>query len=92
MQAGTGRECPLLPTDGNRTTWHSVGGERDLTMKHGGDWAGYQEEYGCLPMDFSASVSPFGLPKEVREAAVCALDETGCYPDPFCRELRRKLM
>ena len=63
-----------------------------MTMKHGGDWAGYQEEYGCLPMDFSASVSPFGLPKGVREAAVCALDETGCYPDPFCRELRRKLM
>ena len=35
--------------------------------RHGGDWAGYETEYGSLPLDFSANVSPLGLPDGVRE-------------------------
>ncbi|MBQ9661649.1 MAG: aminotransferase class I/II-fold pyridoxal phosphate-dependent enzyme [Oscillospiraceae bacterium] len=62
-----------------------------MRTEHGGDWAGYQEEYGSLPMDFSASISPLGLPKGVREAAVRALDEADRYPDPLCRALCAKL-
>ena len=58
---------------------------------HGGDWAGYQEQYGKLPLDFSANVSPLGLPRSAREAAVRALENTARYPDPECRLLRQTL-
>lgn len=55
---------------------------------HGGDWAGFQLEYGMPPLDFSSNVSPLGVPEGVRDAvaeAVCAADR---YPDPLCREVR----
>lgn len=55
---------------------------------HGGDWAGYQEEYGGLPLDFSSNISPFGLPAGVRAAMERALDGADRYPDPLCRKLR----
>lgn len=58
---------------------------------HGGDWSGFQSEYGFLPLDFSANVSPLGLPASVREAAVRALENADRYPDPLCRELRIRL-
>lgn len=60
-------------------------------MEHGGDWAGFQREYGGVPLDFSANVSPLGLPEGVREAVDRALGEAGWYPDPLCRALREKL-
>ena len=53
--------------------------------RHGGDWAGYETEYGSLPLDFSANISPLGLPEGVREAAVQALQDAERYPDPLCR-------
>ena len=61
----------------------------NVTLTHGGDWAGYAAEYGAgAPLlDFSANVSPLGLPAGVAAAiAGCA---AGCdrYPDPLCREL-----
>ena len=62
-----------------------------MKTAHGGDWAGYREEYAFLPLDFSASVSPLGMPKVAREAAVQALDAAERYPDPLCRELRSRL-
>ena len=46
-------------------------------MEHGGDWAGFQREYGGVPLDFSANVSPLGLPEGVREAVDRALGEAG---------------
>ncbi len=58
---------------------------------HGGDWAGFKSEYGKLPLDFSASISPLGLPESVRKAAADALKMTDRYPDPLCRELRAAL-
>ena len=57
-------------------------------MTHGGDVAGYVAEYGRAPLDFSANVSPLGLPPAVRRAVVESLDRADQYPDPLCRELR----
>ena len=50
---------------------------------HGGDWAGFETEYGSLPLDFSANVSPLGLPEGVYKAALQALREANRYPDPL---------
>lgn len=54
---------------------------------HGGDWAGYQAEYGCQPLDFSANISPLGMPEGVRRAIAAAIPAAERYPDPLCREL-----
>ena len=62
-----------------------------LPWNHGGDWAAYELEYGGAPLDFSANVSPLGLPERVREAVRASLDRADRYPDPFCRELCRRL-
>ena len=62
-----------------------------MTETHGGDWTGYETEYGFLPLDFSANVSPLGLPDGVREAAIQALQDADRYPDPLCRTLRTRL-
>ena len=68
-------------------------GEGDICMElsHGGDWVGYEREYGLPLLDFSANVSPFGIPERVKQAAAQALDRAEHYPDPLCRELREKL-
>lgn len=55
---------------------------------HGGDWAGYREEYGGMPLDFSSNISPLGLPEGVRAAMERALAQADRYPDPLCRQLR----
>lgn len=56
-------------------------------LEHGGDWAGFEREFGASPLDFSANVSPLGLPEGVRRAAVQALETADRYPDPLCRAL-----
>ena len=58
-----------------------------MKMTHGGDWAAFQTEYGKDPLDFSACISPLGLPEGVREAVIRALDQADRYPDPLCRRL-----
>lgn len=58
---------------------------------HGGDWAGFIQVHGAPPLDFSANVSPLGMPKAVRQAAEAAIGEAERYPDPQCRALRRAL-
>ncbi len=62
-----------------------------MKLIHGGDWAGYKAEYGTLPLDFSANISPLGLPDGVRRAVMEALEHADRYPDPLCRALREKL-
>lgn len=62
-----------------------------MNEKHGGNWAEYQEQHGCMPLDFSANVSPLGLPTGVHKAALRALDNAALYPDPECRALCRSL-
>ena len=65
--------------------------EQTKSLPHGGDWAGFATECGALPLDFSASVSPLGLPEGVRTAAAQALEKADRYLDPLCRALRRAI-
>ena len=58
-----------------------------MKLIHGGDWAGFETEYGKAPLDFSASISPLGLPEGVHAAALRALEKADRYPDPLCRQL-----
>ena len=79
-----GKECRALPARQN------VRNDRNLiTMKliHGGDWAGFETEYGKTPLDFSANISPLGLPERVRAAALRAVEMADRYPDPLNRRL-----
>ena len=57
-------------------------------LVHGGDWMGYRERFGRDALDFSANVSPLGLPEGVAQAIREALAEADRYPDPLCRTLR----
>lgn len=56
--------------------------------EHGGDWAAYQIQYHGMPLDFSANVSPMGIPAGVKRALYQAVEEVNRYPDPLCRQLR----
>ncbi len=58
-----------------------------MTREHGGDWAAFQEEQGAAPLDFSASISPLGVPPGVQAAIRRAASEADRYPDPKCRAL-----
>lgn len=62
-----------------------------MELVHGGDWAGYRAEFGCDALDFSANVSPLGLPAGVAAAITNALPTADRYPDPLCRDLRAAL-
>ena len=62
-----------------------------MELVHGGDWAGYRAEFGRDALDFSANVSPLGLPAGVAAAITAALPMADRYPDPLCRALRTKL-
>lgn len=65
--------------------------EYTVNPLHGGDWEGYMEKYGCLPLDFSANISPLGMPEAAAKALAESVTEAQRYPDPFCRELRKGL-
>lgn len=58
---------------------------------HGGDWAGYRAEYGAMPLDFSANISPLGVPEGVRQAVARAIENADRYPDPLCRDLSAQI-
>lgn len=62
-----------------------------MELVHGGDWAGYRAEFGRDALDFSANVSPLGLPAGVAAAITNALPTADRYPDPLCRQLRAAL-
>ena len=53
-----------------------------MQLVHGGDWAGYRAEFGRDALDFSANVSPLGLPEGVARAITAALPTADRYPDP----------
>lgn len=59
--------------------------EKKLT--HGGDVAGFRREFGYEPLDFSANVSPLGVPDSVVKAITDAAIDADRYPDPLCRDL-----
>lgn len=60
-------------------------------LVHGGDITGFEEKYGRRPIDFSANVSPLGLPDGVKKAIIDSLDRADEYPDPLCRKLCRTI-
>ena len=59
-----------------------------LELVHGGDWTGFLREYGREPLDFSANISPLGVPEGVQAALRAAASRADRYPDPLCRDLR----
>ena len=59
-----------------------------MELIHGGDWAGFVARHGRTPLDFSANVSPLGVPGGVRRAMERAAAGSDRYPDPLCRALR----
>ncbi len=58
-----------------------------MKLVHGGDYVGYREKYGRDAVDFSANVSPLGMPTAVAQAIGEAAYYADRYPDPLCREL-----
>ena len=58
-----------------------------MKLVHGGDYVGYRERYGRDALDFSANVSPLGMPTAVAQAIGEAAYHADRYPDPLCREL-----
>lgn len=60
-------------------------------LTHGGDWAGYETEYGKAPLDFSMNVNPLGISQKVRQAITEAAQRADRYPDPLCRALTQRL-
>ncbi|MDO5117013.1 MAG: threonine-phosphate decarboxylase CobD [Eggerthellaceae bacterium] len=56
-------------------------------LDHGGDIQGFVDEFGYEPLDFSANVSPLGLPDEVVKAIEGCIAGLAAYPDPLCRKL-----
>ena len=61
------------------------------TLIHGGDWAGYEERFHRPALDFSANISPLGVPEGVKRAFLASADRLDRYPDPLCRRLREAL-
>ena len=62
-----------------------------MRTDHGGDWAGFYNQQGRMPLDFSASISPLGVPEGVQRAVRDAAARSDRYPDPKCRALRAAL-
>lgn len=60
-------------------------------MIHGGDIQSFYEEFKRKPLDFSANISPLGIPKKVEEILIQEIKSVEEYPDPLCRILRSKL-
>ena len=60
-----------------------------MKLIHGGDWAGFENRYGKVPLDFSVNVSPLGVPDGVRRAVERSAGQADRYPDPLCRALRK---
>jgi len=62
-----------------------------MNFVHGGDIYSLRERFAGEVLDFSANISPLGMPEAVSRAAREAV--AGCvhYPDPACRELTRAI-
>ena len=64
------------------------GGVATAPALHGGDWKGFLDRRGTLPLDFSANLSPLGMPQTVKEAVAASIESCGRYPDPQSRDLK----
>ena len=54
---------------------------------HGGDIY-----TNSVKLDISANINPAGMPEKVRQALMDASANCEAYPDPYCTELRRKIV
>lgn len=64
-----------------------------MELIHGGDWAGQKERLGNRSIrDFSANVSPLGVPDGVREAICRAAGKIDRYPDPLWQKTDSKTL
>ncbi|MBR5047713.1 MAG: aminotransferase class I/II-fold pyridoxal phosphate-dependent enzyme [Eubacterium sp.] len=64
------------------------------TDSHGGNIYKKSRELGISEdqiMDFSANISPLGLPQEIRRAIIESIDGLINYPDPECSRLREAI-
>ena len=59
--------------------------------RHGGDIYAYQEQFGHVPLDFSANINPLGMPPAAKRAAMQAAAGAVHYPDPQSMALRARL-
>lgn len=59
--------------------------------RHGGDIYAYQEQFGHVPLDFSANINPLGMPPAAKRAAMQAAAGAVRYPDPQSTALRARL-
>lgn len=59
--------------------------------KHGGNIEKFKRKYGGYPLDFSANLSPLGMPGGVRNALMDAAAKASEYPDPECMALREAI-
>ena len=59
-----------------------------MSYGHGGDILTAEARFGGPVLDFSANLSPLGMPEPVRRAAAEAVADAVRYPDPLCRALR----
>lgn len=56
--------------------------------EHGGNIYSFREKTGVNDvLDFSANISPLGVPESIKNAFVSSLDMLNCYPDPCNRKL-----
>ena len=60
-------------------------GDLNMNSEHGGDI--YQRE---IRFDFSSNTNPLGIPDSVKKAVIEAASFSDRYPDPHCRELKKK--
>ncbi len=61
---------------------------------HGGNIYKKAKELGISQdriMDFSANISPLGIPEEIRQTVIASIDDMINYPDPECTRLREAI-
>ncbi|MBQ1608569.1 MAG: aminotransferase class I/II-fold pyridoxal phosphate-dependent enzyme [Lachnospiraceae bacterium] len=59
--------------------------------KHGGNIDKFYRKHGFYPLDFSANISPLGMPGGVKNALMDAAAGAAVYPDPECTLLREAI-
>lgn len=62
-----------------------------MFLNHGGDIYSAGFDGKKTPLDFSANINPFGLPRRVVFAIIKNARNFSAYPDPQCRRLRAAL-
>lgn len=60
-------------------------------FSHGGDIYSFKEKYNKNFIDFSANINPLGLHPLVKMSIINNIDSVIHYPDPYCRELTKKM-